>query len=76
MIRLYNVVTDIEEDGFVQICKNGYWYTVSGYSWDCNDGDVACRQLGYDQASESVMKTCVHVCYFISHPQIHVVAAL
>ena len=51
-MRLYNDVTGVKEDGFVQICKSGRWYSVCGSDWDCRDGNVACRELGYDQASK------------------------
>ena len=51
-VRLYNEVTGVKEDGLVQICKSGRWYSVCGSNWDCRDGNVACRELGYDQASK------------------------
>ena len=53
-IRLYNTVTDVEEDGAVQTCYSGTWYTECDYYWNCATANVACKQLGYDKASELV----------------------
>ena len=31
---------------------DGYWGAICGYGFDDNAGDVACRQLGYEQAED------------------------
>ena len=33
--------------GRVEICDSGAWGTICDDFWSQNDGDVACRQLGF-----------------------------
>ena len=51
-----------ENEGRVEVCRNGVWGTVyGGYGWDSRGGRVVCRQLGF-QNPGSVITFFISVC--------------
>ena len=50
-IRLTDGRTQYE--GKVEICYDNHWGGLCGRSWDSNEANVVCRQLGYISIGES-----------------------
>ena len=44
-------------EGRVEVFRSGQWQTVCDNSWDLNEADVACSQLGYGYAIRVVTNT-------------------
>ena len=41
-----------ESDGLLEVCFSQRWGTVNGDGWTYSDTQVACRQLGFEDAGK------------------------
>ena len=57
-IRL--VRANVPNEGCVEVFHNREWLRVSTNTWDINEADVACRQLGYAHAINAAGKQCYY----------------
>ena len=78
-IRLSGTMNNMQ--GRVEVCYQGRWGTVCGYSWDFRDAMVACRQLGRPYKckrnvrkplTERVLWCCLLCIYYLGHRTIMV----
>ena len=60
-IRLVDGSNDME--GRIEICLNDTWTSICNILWTTNDGNVACRQLGYSQISEVLILSVPLSCF-------------
>ena len=57
-VRLMNGT--IEQEGRAEVCVNGIWSSICGYSWSQTDGYTICKELGYDGPSEKLINvSCI-----------------
>ena len=52
-VRLVQLDGDMENEGRVEFCSGGQWGQLCYDSWDSNDAEVVCRQLGYNVEGKS-----------------------
>ena len=43
----------IQQEGRVEICKNGVWGSVCDQSWDKTDAHIVCQEMGYPELGKT-----------------------
>ena len=66
-VRLRNGST--LNQGRVEICINNAWGTVCDNSWNELDGNVVCKQLGYQHVGKLIRDNILELDHYCMHVQ-------
>ena len=64
---------DIEQEGIPEVCVNGVWGSICDDGWSSIDGQVFCKQLGYDDIGIISLKV-IH--YYTKSESDYVISSL